>query len=232
MHLVMFDLDGTLMQSNALDVQCFTEAIHHVTGIASIDGDWSRYRHVTDEGIISEIVIQAFGRPAAKKIVRDIRARILQILQQEINANGWKFLPIPGAIELIQQLAGIENCGVAIATGSWKESAYMKMAAAGFHAENLPLASSDDSHRRHEIMAAALQRAEAFYKVRAFETVTYVGDGMWDLHASRQLGYHFIGIGFNNNRARMLAEGASQVLADFSDPEAFFTSITKIWNRS
>jgi phosphoglycolate phosphatase-like HAD superfamily hydrolase len=229
MHLVMFDLDGTLMKSNTVDVQSFTEALESVIGIVNIEKDWSHYRHVTDKGIISEIVARAFGRPVAEDELLNVREKIHQILQYEVAANGWKFSPIPGAIDLLNTFSTIPNCGVAIATGSWKELAYLKLSAAGFNSVNIPLASSDDSHRREEIMVAAFKRALGIYGVRAFDTVTYVGDGMWDLKASKKLGYHFIGIGFNNNRVQMLKEGALHVFSDFRDQEAFFRKMNSIW---
>ena len=209
MHLLMFDLDGTLMKSNTLDVHCFTQAIKSATGIESIQGDWSHYQHVTDKGIVSEILAEAFGRPAQKRELMTVRKEIHHILQQEVSANRWKFAPIPGAVDFLTALKHLPACGLAIATGSWKEMAMLKLSAAGFELGNLPLASSNDSHRREEIMQAAFDRALAFYGVPTFETVTYIGDGAWDLHASKNLGYHFIGIGFNHNREQMLAQGAA-----------------------
>lgn len=55
MHLVLFDIDGTLVESCDFDTTCFQAAIKDVLGV-SIDPDWSRYRHVTDSGILSEVV--------------------------------------------------------------------------------------------------------------------------------------------------------------------------------
>jgi len=229
MHLLMFDLDGTLMKSNTLDVHCFTEAVKYVTGIEKIEGDWSHYKYVTDAGIITEIMAKAFGRLATKREIMDVRTKIRQILQSEIITNRWKLSPIPGAVELLDRLTDIGDCGLAIATGSWKELATLKLSAAGFNAVKLPFASSDDSHRREEIMRAAFKRARVFYGVQEFDTVTYIGDGMWDLEASKKLGYHFIGIGFNNNRAGMIEKGALHVFSDFSDQGVFFTEMDKIW---
>jgi phosphoglycolate phosphatase-like HAD superfamily hydrolase len=229
MHLLMFDLDGTLMKSNTLDVYCFTEAVKGVTGIEKIESDWSHYKHVTDKGIISQIVSKAFGRSVTEDELMSIRTKIRRILQREIAANGWKFSAIPGAVELLGRLAKIKACGVAIATGSWKELAYLKLSAAGFDAATLPLASSDDSHRREEIMTAAFQRAKGFYGVHEFDTVTYIGDGMWDLGASKKMGYHFIGIGSNDTRVPMIKEGALHVFSDFSDQEGFIAEMDKIW---
>jgi phosphoglycolate phosphatase-like HAD superfamily hydrolase len=40
----------------------------------------------------------------------------------------------------------------------------------------------------------AYERARDFYGVNEFETITYVGDGLWDFKASQKMRYHFIGI--------------------------------------
>ena len=45
--------------------------------------------------------------------------------------------------------------------------------------------------------------------------VTYIGDGLWDLQAARELGWNFIGIGSGDARSRLLAGGASLVVRDF-----------------
>ena len=55
MHHVMFDIDGTLVRSYDLDSICYIDAVREVTGIC-VDPDWSKYRHVTDAGILEEII--------------------------------------------------------------------------------------------------------------------------------------------------------------------------------
>jgi hypothetical protein len=55
-HLVMFDVDGTLVKRNGIDDVCFSEAVGEVLGIGQIDTDWSHYSNVTDSGITSEII--------------------------------------------------------------------------------------------------------------------------------------------------------------------------------
>jgi phosphoglycolate phosphatase-like HAD superfamily hydrolase len=65
--------------------------------------------------------------------------------------------------------------------------------------------------------------------VSEFETVTYVGDGVWDLKASRNMGYHFMGIAFYNNEAQLRQEGASRILTDYRDQTAFFFKMDTIW---
>lgn len=56
MLLVMFDVDGTLIQWNDIDRICYSEAVKEALGIAQIDTNWAHYTHVTDSGITSEII--------------------------------------------------------------------------------------------------------------------------------------------------------------------------------
>lgn len=229
MHLIMFDLDGTLLKSNTLDLYCFCSAFKNVMGIENIESNWTDYKYVTDEGIVSEILTRHLNRPATKNEILKIRTNILELLQSQAMTNQDNFAPIPGALELFCSLKNNWRCGVAIATGCWEESAFLKLSTAGFDVENLPIASSDDSHRREEIMGIAYTRALDFWSVNKFETVTYIGDGVWDLKASKNMGYHFIGIGFYNNETQLRQEGASYILNDYSDQKEFFAKMDKIW---
>jgi FMN phosphatase YigB (HAD superfamily) len=83
----------------------------------------------------------------------------------------------------------------------------MKLAHAGISLEGLTVTSSDDSHDRVEIMNLCLRQlgGDPGHAV-------YVGDGRWDLEASRRGGWQFIGIGHK-------LEGlCTPWIADFEDP--------------
>ena len=228
MHLIMFDLDGTLLKSNNLDINCFCSAFRNVMGI-EIESDWTDFKYFTDEGIVSEILTRHLNRPALKNEILSVRSEILNLLQTQAITNKENFVPIPGAIELICSLKNNWRCGIAIATGCWEESAILKLSTAGFDVENLPIASSDDSHRREEIMDIAYTQSLDLWSVSKFETVTYIGDGVWDLKASKSMGYHFIGIGYDNNGAQLRQAGASYILNDYTDEKEFYAKMYEIW---
>mgnify|MGYP001318580333 CR=1 FL=1 len=46
-HHVMLDIDGTLLQSYAMDEQCFVDAVRETTGL-EISKDWRSYPFVVD----------------------------------------------------------------------------------------------------------------------------------------------------------------------------------------
>ena len=75
MKLVIFDLDGTLTKTVAVDADSYVRAFADVFGMAGIDTDWSRYRDYTDGGIAREIFESRRGRkPTPAEMERIIAA--------------------------------------------------------------------------------------------------------------------------------------------------------------
>src|SRR5262249_32624480 len=82
----------------------------------------------------------------------------------------------------------------------------------------IPWASADDAFDRVEILRTTIQRAGQHYGAVAFEKVVYIGDGVWDVRAAKALRIGFVGLAASNKAGRLVEEGASCVLPDFSDP--------------
>jgi phosphoglycolate phosphatase-like HAD superfamily hydrolase len=49
----------------------------------------------------------------------------------------------------------------------------------------------------------------------------YVGDGLWDLRAARELGIGFVGVRHDADESRLRAEGAQRIVRDYRDPRRF-----------
>jgi phosphoglycolate phosphatase-like HAD superfamily hydrolase len=184
---VVFDLDGTLVDSDAFDGDLYIAAIRQVIGDVEIDASWRRYRHVTDAGVLAQI-IEEVGVADADRVKSEVRQLFGSLVQRHL-ASGGACLAIPGAQAA---LARLQSSGhkVGVATGGWGHTARLKLDHAGIPAESLVIASSDDSADRVEIMTMCLERLGG---VR--DRAIYVGDGLWDLEASRKAGWAFIGVG-------------------------------------
>ncbi len=50
MHLVMFDIDGTLTETMKVDEECYVRSLAEVCGFTDVETDWSSYTHATDSG--------------------------------------------------------------------------------------------------------------------------------------------------------------------------------------
>jgi phosphoglycolate phosphatase-like HAD superfamily hydrolase len=218
MNLAIFDIDGTLTESVAVDEVCFIRAFRDVLGIERINTNWLDYHFQTDSGLALEICRNHLARDPGDAEISLLRSRFIQLLCAAVEETGQHMREIPGAAALLHRLEAHPDWHVAIATGAWKVSAHFKLASAGLPVEGIPWASADDAYDRVEILRTAMQRAEQHYGPGAFEKVVYVGDGVWDVRAAKVLGIGFLGLAAGNKAGRLLEEGASCVLPDFSNP--------------
>lgn len=191
LHLVMFDIDGTLIHSCDFDETCYLEAAREVLGI-KISPDWNHYHDPTDAGILNEILeryeISGDRREICKKFKRVFTNRISDYIRR----NQGKVYEIKGAAQFIRYLCRQKNVEVAIATGGWEEPAKLKLEAAGIDIEKCAFASSSDHYSRTGIMQMAESRIRNH---DSFMSRTYFGDAPWDLEASKKLNYTFISVG-------------------------------------
>src|SRR5438876_10751626 len=80
MHLVMFDIDGTLTETMKIDEECFVRSLKDVFGFADIDTAWSHYPHTTDSGIFHDVCMSRIGRPPPAQAVSRFRQHSIQLL--------------------------------------------------------------------------------------------------------------------------------------------------------
>ncbi|MGO3667689.1 MAG: HAD family hydrolase [Vreelandella alkaliphila] len=210
MHLVLFDIDGTLVQSYDFDTECFQAATKDILGV-TVGPDWSRYNHVTDSGILAEVIEELHLQSDSERITKEVKARFVSRVADYISFHD--VLPIFGAYEFLSQLVARQDVSVAFATGGWSESARMKLEAAGIKFSSIPLASSSDHFSRIEIMRFAERRAGNGH----YDSITYFGDGPWDQKASETLGYNFVSVG---NRI-----SSPQSIRDYSEADVAFRYI-------
>lgn len=224
MKLIMFDIDGTLTRTDAADGDCFVQALEDVFGFAGISDDWSIYPHCTDSGILDFLFHERKKRAPLDAEIAAFQKHFLTLLGAESAAR--PFVEIEGAREMLQRLLATPGMAVSLASGAWECSARLKLASAGMNFPQIPGAFADDSHSREEIMRASLSRAALAHHRQTFDAVIYVGDGVWDARACRNLGWPCIGIARDPERAgRLKAEGSRDVFRDYGDLERFLEAI-------
>jgi phosphoglycolate phosphatase-like HAD superfamily hydrolase len=226
MHLVMFDIDGTLAETMKIDEECFVRSLAEIYGFTGVETDWSRYKHSTDSGIFQEIYEARIGRPPSSSEISRFRQHFVGLLAQ--GSSETPFASVTGASLLLSRLAGSAEHRVALATGAWRDSARLKMASAGLCYDNYPAASSDDALDRESIIRLSMRRAAERWG--GFSHAVYVGDGVWDARACRSVGIPFIGVGTDGRAGRLAAEGAVCVFPDFSDTNLFFSRLYEVTN--
>lgn len=193
MHLVAFDLDGTLTDSNKFDGQLYVESVRTVLGI-EIETDWSKYRHGTDSGILSEVLERSNLNSDRSSMHSAVRRHFTNLVAKYVAARDGILPEVPGALDFIRRLMEHPGALVAVATGGWQETALIKLKAIGIDPGQLSIASSSDAVDKADIMRIAERRT---FPYGGAKRKTYFGDTRYDRETSRELGYDFIAIGDN-----------------------------------
>lgn len=188
MYATIFDIDGTLLQSAAVDDALYREAVSAVLGPVQLRPSLHAYDYITDTGILSQI-FEDNNIAQSPKPMEEIKLRFVELLKNHIESNG-PFVEVPGATALLRGLSESTLHAVAIATGGWRESAELKLQSAGIDYTNIPLATANDHRERTAIMEIALSQLAGDFK-----SVTYYGDGLWDRDACATLGWRFVSVG-------------------------------------
>jgi len=188
MRATIFDLDGALLQSMAVDSEFFEQSIAAILGSVHFRENYNCYDNVTDRGIVEELMTDN-GLTPDTDVVGSIRDQFVSELGNHIEVSG-PFAEVHGAAEFLERLSIDAGTRVAIATGCWRDSAMLKLESSGIDISSIPIATCDDSASRVEIMQIALARLGG-----DFDSVTYFGDAQWDVEACRTLGWNFIAVG-------------------------------------
>ncbi len=191
LHLVVFDIDGTLVDSYGFDAALYADAIRQALGI-NIDTDWARYTNATDSGILDQVIEENEVEEDRETIQEKVQCEFTRLTESYIEQNASAVREIPGANAFIEHLQQIEDVALAIATGGWESTAKLKLRAIGLDPHKFALATASDAISRMEIIEIVAERS---LRGRKAARKTYFGDGLWDKRASEALGYEFIGVG-------------------------------------
>lgn len=213
-NLIIFDIDGTLTNTNHADSVFFEKAILDSLPISSIDSNFN-YRYSTDLGVLTEIIQIKLKREPALDEIESIKNKFVSYLQDSFMENKSFCLPIEGSQFIFKNLFA-NGWDIGIATGGWQKSALLKLRTAQIPYQDIPIAHSDDHFEREKIILTAIARAEKFYKKPFYEKIIYVGDRNWDKKAANNLNIEFIGIG---NELGAIANRDFLHISDFKDPQ-------------
>lgn len=212
MHVVCFDIDGTLVASAGFDGELYEEAIREVLGV-ELKTDLSQYENVSDSGILAEILKSVPETESRVRLALEVQEYFTERTARYVADNPHLVREIPGAVKFVNVLRKLPMVAVCIATGGWAEPAALKLRSIGLEPNGLAMATSSDAEQRTEIMRLAESRATQGVVTQR----TYFGDGMWDKRAAAELGYDFVAVG----------DGVDHhvTFPDLQDIEAIFASL-------
>jgi phosphoglycolate phosphatase-like HAD superfamily hydrolase len=215
-RLVVFDIDGTLTDTNAVDDECYLRAVADTLGLDASTLDWTDAPHITDAALLRWLA-ERHGCALDPERESAVLDRFVQLLRHRLAATPDRFGAIPGAPGIRSALMH-RGWHVALATGGWAPSAHLKLEAIGFDTEDLVVATASDALTRHEIVRLAHQKAIAQHG--SFARVVSVGDAPWDVHTAVAAEWPFVGIAAGARAQNLRACGADTIIPDLADVSA------------
>jgi phosphoglycolate phosphatase-like HAD superfamily hydrolase len=222
MKLVIFDIDGTLTNTSAVDAVCFAQALQEIHDLQASEAEWQACPHVSDTGITEHLFQMRFSRAPHVHEEATLRDHFVNLMAAQHAQDAAQFAEITGAVAMLEQLAEKRDWAIAVATGCWQASAQFKLRAAQISLHQNPAGFAEDGPARETIVRAAIARASQHYNRTSFDKIVSVGDGLWDVRTAANLGLAFVGIASEPRAETLRRNGARHVVPDFENPPRFF----------
>jgi len=213
-RLLLFDIDGTLVDCGPQVRPLFAQALVDVFGTA---GTCDRYDFGgrTDPRIVLDLMTAA-GIPEeeVRRLLPEIRRLYLDRLEGTLDRHGMRLLP--GVQELLERQASRPDLTLALLTGNWEPGARTKLSRFDLNRFFAFGAFGCDGTDRAELPPVALERAEAVAG-RRFQPgeVLIIGDSVHDVACARAHGIPCLAVATGRTPAEMLsAAGADWVVPD------------------
>jgi phosphoglycolate phosphatase-like HAD superfamily hydrolase len=224
--LVLWDIDGTLVDSAGQGARAFDEAYEAVVGRPPPGPVAMAGR--TDHQIATAMLESGKVTHSDDRLPRmlDALASALAAKRELIRAEGHAH---PGARQALAALARRPGVVQSLLTGNLEANAAVKLSAFGLE-RYLDLEvggyGSDPHRARSDLVAVARRRAAAKYGAEP-EDVVLVGDTPLDVRAAREAGARCVAVASGPHGPEELrAAGADAVLADLTDTGTVVATVT------
>lgn len=219
-RLVLFDIDGTLIDSGGAGGRAMARALQSVFGATHVAGSVPMAGR-TDAWILSQMAAQ-HGFPDGS----DDRARFhdvyVALLADELAHPACTSRVLEGVPALLRAMAGQSSGTVSLLTGNYRRGAELKLAHHGLWSHFTGGAFGDVTHDRAALLGEAIEAlARAGGPTVAPHEVLIVGDTPLDVDVAVRGGARALAVATGGyDVATLRAAGADVVVEDLRDTHA------------
>lgn len=192
MKLVLFDIDGTLLNTGTFGVKSLQNAVKNLTG-KTPEYDVKELIGVSDKKNFTYMYYCAAGKTPTAKQLDAVKEEYIRLLPSELAAlkKSKKYKAASGVEKFIKELQKYKDVKLALATGNIEEASKIKLAPAGLDKYFITGGFGWDGIKRPDLLKAAVKRASKVFKHKFTpEEVFVIGDTHLDIVAAKANGYH------------------------------------------
>lgn len=227
MRLVLWDIDGTLVDTYGHGRDAFEDAFAEVLGRPATLGDIAMSGR-TDQSIALEL-LEINGEPVTDERLPEIFTALSWALDARRDGIARDGRVMPGIPEVIAALGERDDVAQSLLTGNIEPNAHVKLAALGLDGLlDMEIGGyGSDSGIRPELVDIARRKAREVRGLDVERTGTVlIGDTPLDVHAAHQNGARAVAVATGRFSVQELLDtGADAVLPDVSDVNAAVEAI-------
>jgi phosphoglycolate phosphatase-like HAD superfamily hydrolase len=206
MRLVLFDIDGTLLNSGGMGRASMQRALAEVFG--SPGKPSYRYDGKTDKQIVRDTMrLEGHSDEHIDSKMDALIGLYLDGLRTGVQSGNFDVRPLDGVVDLLDALEARKDVVLGLLTGNVEPGARVKLSAAGIDPDRFRVnAFGSDHENRPQLPAIAQRRAnETLGLDIAGDRLIVIGDTPADIECGRELGAKAIGVASGHYTVEQLA---------------------------
>lgn len=217
MHIFLFDIDGTILQTGGAGMVAFKLAFTEVFDIPEVTGQIA-FAGRSDRAIVQDL-FEAYDVPSTPENWQRFCRSYGEHVKWQLPLHAGEVLP--GIVELLQALKDRGDVAIGLLTGNVRATAEQKLAHYGLW-QHFHFGGFGDVHQdRNDIAATALAEARRHIEHRHIEkppanngTVVVLGDTPNDIRCARSIGAKVVAVATGQTPSEVLADDAPDVLLE------------------